>query len=51
MSITQSTEEISPFDIASNTSFLGKSHRDTFIFTGVASNVSSINLGISALIN
>lgn len=40
MSVSQSTQEISAFDIASNTSFLGKSTRDTFIFTGVASNVS-----------
>jgi hypothetical protein len=30
----------SPFDLATNTSFLGKTDKDTFVFTGVASNVS-----------
>ncbi|KAI8638295.1 thioesterase-like superfamily-domain-containing protein [Parasitella parasitica] len=42
MSLTHCTQKISPFDIASNTLFLGKSNRDTFIFTGVASNKWSI---------
>ncbi|KAI8639972.1 thioesterase-like superfamily-domain-containing protein [Parasitella parasitica] len=37
MSISQSTQEISAFDVATDTSFLGKSNSNTFIFTGFAS--------------
>lgn len=44
------TQSVSEFDNATDTAFLGKTDRDTFVFTGVASNVRSTVLTIDSMI-